>query len=240
MGITKITELMTINGSGKNVVLDGFDFTANGYVKILNAASVEIRNCRVYGLNVESAAKNYWLRVDSSSPLKLKIEHCYFGGNPGVAGALYNLIEPNVVLADGTSICKNYFTKACCTHNAINLYGAAENAHIEVSGNVFEVSAGTIRVGVKGQPMCTIVMNDNVVRKHNTAYGLEDAGLVTVQPYNKQTPTFANMTIEMNGNRLPTEQIIYGYYGSKDTELTDDLMPTIYVDGELFTAPIYH
>lgn len=240
MGVTKITELMTINGAGKSVVLDGLDFTGNGFVKILNASNVEIRNCRVYGLNVENAAKNYWLRVDSSSPLKLKIERCYFGANPGVQGALYNLIEPNVVLVDGTSICNNYFAKKCCTHNTINLYGAAENSHIYVSGNVFELSAGTVRVGVKGQPVCMITMDGNVVRKHDSAYSLEDAGLVTVQPYNKQTTTFANMTIEMNDNQLPTEQIIYGYSGSKDTELTDALMPVIYIDGEQVSAPIYH
>lgn len=240
MGITKITELMTIDGAGKSVVLDGFDFTGNGYVKVLNASGVEIRNCRVYGLNVENAKKNYWLRVDSSSPIKLTVERCYFGANPGVQGALYNFIEPNVVLADGTSISNNYFHKKCCTHNTINLYGAAENANITVSGNVFEESAGTIRIGVKGQPTCEIFMENNIVRRHNTAYGMEDSGLVTVQPYNKQTTSFANMTIQMNGNKLPTEQVIYGYSGSKDTELTDALMPVIYIDGELVSAPIYH
>lgn len=240
MGFTKITELLTINGAGKSVVLDGFDFTGNGFVKILNAASVEIRNCRVYGLNVEGAAKNYWLRVDSSSPIKLTVERCYFGANPGVQGALYNFIEPNVALADGTSICNNYFQKKCCTHNTINLYGVAENAHIAVSGNVFEESAGTIRIGVKGQPTCTITMDGNVIHKHSSAYDMQWAGLVTVQPYNKQTTSFANMTIYMNDNKLPTEQVIYGYSGSKDTELTDALMPVIYIDGELVSAPIYH
>lgn len=240
MSLTKITELLTINGAGKSVVLDGFDFTGNGFVKILNAASVEIRNCRVYGLNVEKAPKNYWLHVNSSAPLKLTIERCYFGANPGVQGALYNLIEPNVVLADGTSISNNYFAKKCCTHNTINLYGAAESSCINVSSNVFELSAGTIRIGVKGQPTCTIAMDGNVIHKHDSAYALDYAGLVTVQPYGKQTLSFANMTINMNGNEAPTEQIIYGYSGSNDTALTDALMPTICIDGTEVTAPIYH
>lgn len=240
MGVTKITELLTINGAGKSVVLDGFDFTGNGFVKILNAASVEIRNCRVYGLNVEGAKKNYWLKVDSSAPLKLTVENCFFGANPGVQGALYNLIEPNVYLASGSSFSNNYFHKQCCTHNAINLYGAVENAQIKVSGNVFEISAGTVRVGVKGQPVCTILMDGNAIKKHNTAYGLEDAGLVTAQPYGKQTTSFANMAIYMSNTKAPTEQIIYGYYGSNDTELTEARMPKIYVDGEQISAPIYH
>lgn len=240
MSLTKITELLTINGNGKHVVLDGFDFTGNGYVSIQNAACVEIRNCRVYDLNVENAKKNYWLKVDSSAPLKLIVENCFFGPSTGVQGALYNLIEPNVYLADGSSFSNNYFNKQCCTHNAINLYGAVENAQITVSGNVFEVSAGTVRIGVKGQPTCTILMDGNVIKKHNTAYGLEDAGLVTVQPYGKQTTSFANMAIYMSNTKAPTEQIIYGYYGSNDTELTEARMPKIYVDGEQISAPIYH
>lgn len=240
MESTKITELMTINGAGKEVILDGFDFTGNGFVKIYNAASVEIRNCRVYNMNVEDAKKNYWLRVDSSNPLKLTVKHCYFGDSAGDNGAMYNLIEPHVVLADGSSFSNNYFTEQCCTHNTINLYGVAENAQITVSGNVFEVSAGTVRIGVKGQPACSIVMNDNVVKKHNDNYALEDAGLVTIQPFNKETITFANMTIYMNGNRVPTEQLIYGYSGTRDTELTESNMPTIYVDGDTLIANIYH
>ena len=54
MNVTKITELLTIDGAGKEVVLDGLDFTENGYVKVLNAKSVLIQNCRVYGLNVDA------------------------------------------------------------------------------------------------------------------------------------------------------------------------------------------
>lgn len=240
MGCTKITEPMTINGAGKDIVLDGFDFTENGFVKIVDANSVEIRNCRIYNINVENAKKNYWLRVDSSAPLKLIVEHCYFGDTIGTNGAMYNLIEPHVVLADGSSFSSNYFTKQCCTHNTVNLYGVAEDAQIVVSNNVFEISAGTVRVGVKGQPTCSIVMNNNVVKKHNDAYTLDDAGLVTIQPFNKETVTFANMIISMNNNRVPTEQVIYGYSGAKDTELTEENMPAIYVNGEILIANIYH
>lgn len=240
MGITKITAPMTVSGNGKSIVLDGFDFTENGFVTIFDAKSVTIRNCRVYGLNVENAVKNYWLRVDSGGPLRLIIEHCYFGANPGVNGVLYNFIEPHVELANGTTISNNYFAAGCCAHNTINLYGATENAVFTISGNVFETSAGTIRIGVQGEPACEVTMDGNRIRKHDAAYGLEDAGLVTVQPYGKQTSSFANMTIRMDGNQIPTEQIIYGYSGAKDTALTDDLMPIIWIDGERMFAPIYH
>lgn len=237
---TKITELLTINGAGKHVVLDGFDFTADGYVKVLNAACVEIRNCRVYDLNVENAKKNYWLKVDSSAPLKLIVENCFFGDNSGVQGVSYNLIEPNVNLADGSSFSNNYFARKCCTHNTINLYGAVENATITVSGNVFEASAGTVRIGVKGQPICTILMDGNVIKNHDSAYSVDYAGLVTVQPYGKQTTSFANMAIYMSNTKVPTEQLVYGYSGTNDTELTVARMPKVYVDGQQISVPIYY
>lgn len=97
MAITKITEHLSINGAGKSVVLDGFDFTSNGYVRVTNAAELVIRNCRVYGLNVEGAKKNYWLYADSSAPLKLTVERCFFGANPGTLGASSNLTTRNLL-----------------------------------------------------------------------------------------------------------------------------------------------
>ena len=51
MSVTKITDLVTINAPGKDIVFDGFDFTDHGYIRILGAGSVTIRNCRIYGLD---------------------------------------------------------------------------------------------------------------------------------------------------------------------------------------------
>ena len=240
MNVTKITELLTIDGVGKEVVLDGFDFTENGYVKVLNAKSVLIQNCRVYGLNVDGAQKNYWFRVDSASPVKVVVRNCFLGDSKGSNGSMYNLFEPHVVLSDGSSFSENYFTKDCCTHNAVNIYGVAEGAHILVNDNVFEVSAGTVRVGPQGEPHCTIEVSRNKVLANNERYTEADFGIVTVQPYGKQTPTFKNMTVLMDGNSCPSEQLIYGYSGAQDTTLNTENMPTIYVDGEQLQAPIYH
>lgn len=240
MNVTKITELLTIDGAGKTVVLDGFDFTENGYVKILNAEDVVVRNCRVYGLNVEDAKKNYWLKAESSSPVKIEVKNCFFGDSIGSNGNMYNLIEPHVVLSDGSSFSENYFTAKCCIHNTINLYGAAEGAKILVNENVFESSAGTVRIGVQGVPHCTIEVSRNKVLANNEMYTEADFGIVTVQPYGKQTETFENMTVLMDGNSCPSEQLIYGYSGQQDTVLTDENMPKIYVNGELIHAPIYH
>lgn len=241
MNATKITKLLTIDGVGKDVVFDGFDFTEDGFVKVLNAGSVTFRNCRVYGLNVSGAAKNYWLRVDSSDPVKIVVEHCFFGDNPTVEDCkLYNLIEPHAVMKDGSGVCENYFTKDVCTHNTVNVYAAEENAGIAINDNVFEMSAGTIRIGVQGEPVCVIDIDRNKVLANNPAYADEDQGLVTVQPYAKKTSTFANMTVNMNGNVCPADQLIYGYSGKNDTVLTADNMPSIYINGEKIEAPIYH
>ena len=240
MGVTKLTQPINVNAPDKDIVFDGFDFTADAYVSVTSAKSVAVRNCRIYGLNTTSKAKNYWLMIDSASPVKLRIENCFFGDNQKSTGSLYNMIEPHVKLSNASGVNENYFTAKCCTHNAVNLYGAEENSHISVNGNVFEVSAGTVRIGVQGEPVCDIEISDNAILAEHPDYGPDDQGLVTVQPYGKQTTTFKNMTVRMDGNSCPSEQLIYGYYGSQDTALTNDNMPLIQVDGVAITAPIYH
>lgn len=241
MSVTKITEKLTINAPKKDVVLDGFDFTANGYVEVVAAKSVTIRNCRVYALDVSSASKNYWFYVNATDPVKVRIENCFFGDNPSSGSKkVYNLIEPHCTLSDGSGVCENYFADSCCTHNAVNIYGATENSSISVDDNVFEVSAGTIRIGTIGTPTCAIDISRNTVLAEHPSYGAEDQGLVTIQPYGKQTPSFNNMTVTMDDNALPTEQIVYGWYGSSDTTLTQDIMPAIFVNGAEIEAPIYH
>lgn len=240
MNPTKITAPLVFDGEGRDFVLDGFDFTVHGYVKVLNANSVVIRNCRVYDLDVSASQKNYWFFMSCSHPVRVRIENCFFGDNPIGANKVYNLIEPHAELQNNSAINENYFADECCAHNAVNLYGAEENAYLSVSDNVFEVSAGTVRIGVQGEPVCEVDISRNKVLANNPNYGPEDAGLVTVQPYGKQTITFKNMTVRMDGNSCPSEQLIYGYYGSQDTALTNDNMPLIQVDGVAITAPIYH
>lgn len=236
---TIISEKLTINGVNSEVVLDGFDFTGNGYVDIKNAASVVIKNCRVYGI-IPAATKSFWLHIYNDIPVKLVVENCFFGSNPtSGSNKMYNLIEPTAKLENGSSISNNYFVTDCCVHNTINLYGSSDNAEIKVNGNVFESSAGTIRVGVKGNVLCKIYMNDNNVLANNTNYGEEDWGLLTIQPYGKQTSSFEHVTIVMRDNIIPCEQIAYAGYGSNDTVMTDELMPKVIINGKIASVPIY-
>lgn len=239
---TKITEKITINAAGKDIIIDGVDFTENGYVEVNNAASITIRNCRVYGMNVDGTSKNYWLRIYGDILTKLIISGCFFGESVGSTGQMYNLLEPTAKLADGSSFSGNYFEDGCCTHNTINIYGADDNSNIYVNGNRFEVSAGTIRIGVKGEPSCSIHLNNNHVDSDNPNEPDDYQGIVMIQPYGKQTTSFANMSIYMNNNHSANEQVVYGYSGANDTMLDESTMPTIMLDGEDITndVVIYH
>lgn len=236
---TVISDKLTINGEGSDVVLDGFDFTSNGYVDIKNAFSVVIKNCRVYGMNCEGATKNYWLRIYNDIPVKLIVENNFFGDNAGVNGKMYNLIEHTAQFMNGSSISNNYFTAGCCTHNIINVYGAVDNSEININGNIVEMTAGGVRIGVKGDKACTINVRNNKVLATNPAYADEDQGLVTIQPYGTQTTSFSKMTIAVSGNELPCEQIVYAGYGSQDTVLTDETMPKVIIDGKVSNVTIY-
>ena len=236
---TIISEKLTINGDGSKVVLDGFDSTGNGYVDVKNASSVIIKNCRVYGMNCEGTAKNYWLHIYNDIPVKLVVENNFFGDNAGTNGKMYNLIEPTAQFMNGSSISDNYFTAGCCSHNIINVYGVVDNSEININGNVVEMTAGGIRIGVKGDKTCSINVRGNKVLATNPVYTAEDQGLVTIQPYNKETTSFANMTIAMSCNELPCEQIIYAGYTSKDTVLTSETMPKVIIDGKIANVTIY-
>lgn len=240
METTKVTEKLVVNANGGDIVLDGMDFTLNGYVEVSNAASLTIKNCRIYNMNVEAAPKNYWLKILGDITTKLTVINCFFGNNPGTAGVMYNLLEPTAKLMDGSSISENYFKQSCCTHNTINVYGADDNATIHISDNKFEVSAGTVRIGVKGEPVCTIQMDGNYVMAPHPDYSEADQGIVTIQPYGKQTTTFANMVINMNNNHSASEQVIYGYSGTNDTLLDETTMPTVLIDGIPVDVAIYH
>lgn len=236
---TTITEKLIIDGAGSKVVLDGLDFTSGGFVDVYNADEVVVKNCRVYGI-VPNAAKSFWMNIHNDIPVKVVVENCFFGNNPNVgANKVYNLLEMTAKLNYGSSISNNYFKADCCTHNTINLYGLTDNAEIKVNGNVFESSAGTIRVGVKGAVPCNIYMNDNNILANNTNYGKEDWGLLTIQPYGKQTSSFEHMTIIMKDNIAPCEQIAYAGYGSDDTAMTDALMPKVIINGKIASIPIY-
>ena len=238
---TKITEKMVIDAANGSIVLNGLDFTKNGYVEIHNADSVVIKNCRVYGLNCEDAAKNYWMKVIGDIPVKLSIVRSFFGANPGKNGKLYNLLELNAKLKGDSMISSNWFTADCCTHNSINIYGAEEDAVIYVNNNHFADMAKQMRIGIKEAPKCKIISNGNdCIIKDTSPEGIEWANLALIQPYGKKTTTFENLEISMKDNKLSSDlpDPIVAYFGGGDTPMGITSSPKVTLDGKDFKIPI--
>ena len=221
-----------INISGNSdVVLEGLTFTENALIEIENNGSLTLTNCKIVNVT-PNAAKTFIVKSTQSNPIKLTIENCYFGSNTTTStGNVYNGLELNCTLKDGSSISNNYCAAAVCTHNMINIYAVEEGATIYINNNHFEYSANAIRIGVKGEPNCTIVCDGNAYDATDTTYP-DYAGLLLVQPYGKQTTSFANCTIKIDNTiHSDDEQLYYLYAGAGDMQFTDSNKPTIIVDG---------
>lgn len=241
---TKITEKVTINAADGDVVFDGVDFTLNGYIEVLSAASVTLKNCRIYGLNVP-AKKNYWLKVLNDIPVKIIVEHCFFGEQSVSGNAVYNLLELNAELLTGSSMSYNYLKETAASHNSFNIYGITEGATVQLNGNVNECMTPQVRVGIKGDKGGMIQMHDNSIVAVNPEYDGELAdwyGLVCIQPYGKKTTTMSRLVVETADTQLPEgqTQVAYGYSGNSDTLLDESTAPTVIVDGTQIELPIFH
>lgn len=235
---TKITEKMVINADGKDIVLNGLDFTENGYLEIKNANSVVVKNCRVYKLNCEDTPKNYWLTVMGDIPVQLKVVHCFFGANPGTKGQLYNILEMSAKLKNKSAFSSNWFVDGACTHNTVNIYGAEEGASISINNNYFGNTYGTPRIGVKGEPACTIIAQNN---EHNVVVnGDEWNQMLLFQPFGSVTTTFANMKVVASNNKFIGEggEPYLAYFGDKDTPMGYDSLPELTVDGKAYKIPV--
>lgn len=233
---TKFMKPVVVNAPGKDIVFDGCDFTAEALIMLTAANSVVFRNCRFYGL-VPNAAKTYGILLDKAAEMKLVIENSFFGANPNNgSNKLYNLLELSGKLMDGSSISSNYFAADCCTHNQINVYAASDNATIKLNNNEVVYSANLVRIGVKGEPVCTIEMIGNTYYTTDSSDDGAWAGLALIQPYGKSTTSFNNMTVKIEGTVKPasSDQIIYLYAGSSDTKFNKETnYPKVYLDGEL-------
>ena len=233
---TIISEKITIQGD-KEFIFDGVDFTKKGYVTVTSAAKLVFQNCRIHDLDAIEGGRAFWLQTLGDKETKIIIENCYFGDNPNV----YNIMELNAKLLDGSSFSNNYFTANCCTHNAFGIYGVKDKANIYLNKNKFEDCKTLIRIGVKGEPVCNFMLDGNIIEKTESDSTNSNTGLVICQPYGKLTKTFSNMSIFLNNTTCPTEQKICAYSGASDTELTQDNVPKIYIDGDkLNSVPIYH
>ena len=240
-GETVLGGKLTIS-AGANVVFDGVTFNKDALIVAPGGGELTIRNCRMLDLNLPETGKLYpIMTTGDTDPIKLSITNTFFGDNVGdgsESGKVYNLMELNAPMADGSVISNNYFSNACQTHNSINVYAAVEDATITISNNYWEKSANAIRIGVKGEPRVTFFIENNIYNSTD-----EDepnwAGLVLIQPYGTKTTSMALMTVIINNTKHFDEyQIWYKYAGSNDMQFTDNNVPTVIVDGVTELQPI--
>lgn len=227
---TIINGLVTVSGKGTEVELRGVTLTGDALIRTEGASSIKLVNCRINGLTSSDAKPMLIQPKDSDVPLKVTIENCRFGANTNA----YHVFDNYAKLANGSSISNNYFEAEACVHNIISIYNVAEGATINVNNNHAESSKNMIRVGVKGDVKWTLACNNN---SYDETEAGSYAGMILIQPYGKETTSFANCTIIMNNTTKPegSEQLYYIYCGANDTVLTPATYPKIYVDNILQT-----
>ena len=189
-------------------------------------------------------------------PTKIVFNNNHFGPNPGI----YNLMELNCAVKDGSSISGNTFDKGAAEHNFINLYQIDDNATIDIDNNTFECGAATNPIRIAARDLVVdgvshapkgVVINIRNNTFSSTEWDENYGGLLFFQPYDSLTSDFSGITINFsnNTNNSNVDKLFYFYLdnrpnstntGYRDTQYitnpTDtSKLPTIYVDGHQLT-----
>lgn len=213
-----------------DVKLVGLTLTAGAIIEVGDIDSFTMTGCKF--LEHDLTAKTMPISFKAEKPMLIHIDNNEFGPENQFS---YNLIDVYAAMKAGSSISGNTFMDDCCTHNQISLYGVDDHASIEINDNICAMSRNMVRFGFKGTPNCVVEMSNNTYYETDVAPW---DGLFLVQPYGKQTESFADTTIMVNKTKKPEGQVCYLFAGTNDTPFTDDNKPTIVVDGEIFDAPI--
>lgn len=178
-----------------------------------------------------------------NKPTKIVFDNNYFGENPGI----YNLMELNCAVSDGSSISGNTFVRGAASHNFINLYQLDDNATINIDNNSFDCGPDTNPIRIAARDVVDPDTGEahaprNVVVniRNNTYTGQIDypdwAGILFFQPYGKATSDFSGITVNISGTNTDIEQLVYYYADpTKDAQLLDETgskMPHVFINGE--------
>ena len=221
-----------------DITISGVTITETALINIGDAKSIKFRNCKF--VNATPNKNNSYLILDGynadSEGTVLQVEGCYFGTNTkNELGKIYNLLELNCALKDGSYIKNCYFAKAACTHNVINLYTVKDNTTITIENNVFEMSANACRIGFRGAPE-NVVVNFNKNTYNETDSDPDWAGLLIIQPYGSATTSLAGVRVNLKNTKFTDEtsearQLWYIWMYQTDTQIVGDLCPQVYVNG---------
>ena len=192
-----------------------------------------------------------------NEPTKVVFNNNYFGDNPGI----YNLMELNCAVSNGSSFIGNTFTRGAASHNFINLYQIADGATINIDNNNFDCGPETnpIRIAARDIPDPETgelrAPRDVVVNIRNNTYTgqIEDpeyAGILFFQPFDRLTSDFSGITVNLSGNVTSpdVDQLFYLFLTNKkvasgafrDTQFMDNptdtsRFPTVFVNGKKLT-----
>lgn len=216
--------------------IEGCALTNNAYILTDETKKLELSNVKFVDY-VPNETKSYLVRGNGfkAEATSLTVNGCYFGKNKNTEEKkIYNMFECNMKLADGSSFENLYFSKDACTHNPINIYDVEENATINISNVHFEDVNKGIRIGVIGEPKCTINI-DNISYDVLDPKSEENSAIICIQPYGSQTTTFKNMTINItNVTGIDRDKLTYFCYNADGNgPLADEDKPNIYVNGIL-------
>lgn len=210
------------------VHLEGVELAKDAIITADGIDELELVNCTFGELN-DTGDKIYPVKL-GENPVLLTVEGCTFKDQ---FANVYNILELNCQLKDGSRICNNRFEGKSCTHNQINLYNVVDGATITIENNWCAMSANLLRIGFKGAP-ADVVVNVN----NNTCDATSDddwAGLMIIQPYGNKTTSYAGLTVNLKGNTCPGEQLAYVYSSKDGMHFTEETNPTIVVNGEVVT-----
>ena len=239
---TVISNTLSISDNA-TVELNGVAITEKALVNLGQADKLVMRNTKIVGLTPDNARAmgitGTWDKRENSKGTKLDIQGCYFGDNStdGTKSNIYNFMELNTLVADGSIIKDNYFTEKAQSHNTINFYNVADGATVTVENNHFEKSANAIRVGCIGNKKATFNFINN---KFDKTDDMPWDGLCMIQPYGKQTESMKNITINLQGNKGPCKHMIYVYYNGNnvDTVMDESTLPTVIENGKNITKDL--
>lgn len=223
---------------GISLTLDGVTLTEDALLTFDGSPEVTIMNCRIENLT-KNADRTFAVNMPMSDVSTLvNIKNNYFGNNYEEDGknSIYNFLELTNKLATHSQISGNYFAKGVSKNNDICIYNVNEDAVINITGNTWELSNNGIRIGMMGEPRCTINVEDNEYKETSDD---EYAGLMLIQPYSTKTISFKNAMIIINRTKhTDKKQLYYFYMNPTDTQITEDKKPTIIVNGTVEVSPL--
>lgn len=228
------------NAEPMSLELENVKLSGNAAMTVRNVGSLTMSNCVVEGLTATGDAAYQPLNILSDNPMVVKVTDCTFGDSDEKS---YNLLNIYGSLKSGSEFSNNTFSAKCCTNNIVNIYNADEGAVINIKNNHSAVSRNMARITTAGNPTFTVNLIGNSYDSTNGQDGWPDpeyAGIMFFQP-SKSTTSFSNCTVNIEKTTMsnPDGQLYYMYaHGEGIIELTEDKLPTVYVDGVLQTEHV--